>query len=149
MDTSLFHICAEESYMLVAKNQIISLQGRGGMSSFYHGFYGKSFAMVCGKLKKHNSLGFSFFCHRKCCKLQTLTATFCTSASTHWKGTFRDAAATSCGQPILDFVTLFEANILLLSKAGWFPGESHQPRHWKGGRREEILGFPCFLFSSH
>lgn len=56
---------------------------------------------------------------------------FVLTASTHRKGTFRDAAVTSCGQPILDFLTLFEANLLLLSKAGWFPGgslEAHQPR---------------------
>lgn len=30
MDTSLLHICAEESCMLVPNNQILSLQGRGG-----------------------------------------------------------------------------------------------------------------------
>lgn len=33
--------------------------------------------------------------------------------------TFRDAAAIDCGQPNLDLVVLFEANLLLPSKGGW------------------------------
>lgn len=34
MATSLLHICAEESYMLVTKNQILPLQGRGRNKQF-------------------------------------------------------------------------------------------------------------------
>lgn len=56
MDTSLLHICAEKSYMLVAKNQIISLEEEVGRSSFYYAFYEKSFARVCSKFRK-NLLG--------------------------------------------------------------------------------------------
>lgn len=101
------------------------------MSSFYHGFYGKSFTRVCVKFRKKLLRLFLLLAIGNAANYRPQQPPFVLTASTHRKGTFRDAAVTSRGQPILDFLTLFEANLLLLSKAGWFPGgslEAHQPR---------------------